>query len=92
MTVDEIRALARSLTPAMRHAVLRCSDAGDWLRGDDTTWPRAWPDVIFGFPHATYRGTVCALERRGIVHINERNQVSLTRTGIRVQASLRLGD
>lgn len=96
-TVAEVDALAASLTRAMRHVVLRCSDSIDWTLAERyVTWPREWPDVVANCRYANFNGTIRALERRGIVEIEEEarrwHAVRLTRLGIRVQAALRLED
>lgn len=92
-TVDQIEALADELTPAMRHCLSRCSDAGFWGPEETGCW-REWRDVVHGRSHATFRGTVHALERRGLVVIKRvpgmGALVALTRDGLRVQAAWRL--
>lgn len=91
-SVDQIEAVADELTDSMRHVLLRCSDGG-WP-GEETCFARMWPDVTAGRPHVSFRGTVAALERRGLVKITHPMgtcaMVALTRKGIRVQAALRL--
>lgn len=92
LSVDQIEAIADELTEPMRHVVMRCSDAG-W-NGEETGYPRMWPDVVANRPHCSFRHTVAALARRGIVQISAPkgccSMVALTRTGLRVQAALRL--
>ena len=91
LSVDEIEAIADSLTPVMRHALLRCSDAVDWTIRDRTlTWPRDWCDVVANYPHASYRGTIGALKRRGLVVEKDHRGIRATVTGYRVQAALRV--
>jgi hypothetical protein len=87
LSVDEIEVIADSLSPAMRHALLRCSDASF---GEEFA-PRCWWDVVHGYRHATFRGTISALERRALVEVDRApSMVRLTREGLRVQAALRL--
>jgi hypothetical protein len=90
-SVDEIEALADDLTPGMRHALLRCSDAAF---GEELA-PRCWWDVIAHRPHTSFRATIDPLARRGLVKlISYRGAagtfVALTNDGLRVQAALRL--
>jgi hypothetical protein len=89
--VIDPREMAESLSPAMRHAVLRCSDAPDWIQHREVSFARDWGDVVAGFRMCTYRGTLKALERRGIVEIDTRGArgVRLTLYGLEVQAALR---
>jgi hypothetical protein len=96
-TVAEIDAIADELSPSMRHVLRRCSDDVDWTLVDHVaTWPREWPDVVAGRKGVSFRGTVRALERRGLVEIvadpKRWHCVRLTREGLRVQAALRLRD
>lgn len=92
LTVDELDDVADSLSDAMRHVLLRCSEGG-WS-SEETNFPRTWPDVVYGRPHVSFHGTVAALERRGLVAITRPAgmcaMVALTREGRRVQATLRL--
>lgn len=94
LSVDDIEAIADALTPAMRHVLGRCSEAGFWASKDHGCW-REWRDVIDGRPYTSFHGTIGALERRGLVVVNRfpglpGSMVAMTRTGLRVSAALRL--
>lgn len=86
----ELREIAADLTPAMRHALLRCSDHTDWVRGHRVSFARDWCDVVAGFKHATFRGTLRGLEKRGLVEIAEqsRHDISATLLGLAVRGRL----
>lgn len=92
LTVDEIEALTDTLTDAMKHVVMRCSEGG-WS-SEETNFPRTWPDVVYGRSRCSFRKTVEALERRGIVKVTRPAgmcaMVALTREGRRIHAALRL--
>jgi hypothetical protein len=88
------REMAESLSPAMRHCVLRCSDAPDWTRKEEgCSWARDWCDVVAGHRGATFRRTIGGLVKRGIVVIADDRPpmggVRLTAYGLKVQAALR---
>lgn len=93
-SIDEIDAIADTLSGPMCHVLLRCDgDAGFW-GCEETGCFREWRDVVYGRAHATFNGTVRALERRGLVVIKDIpgtcSLVGLNRDGRRVQATLRL--
>lgn len=91
LTVDEIEALADTLTPPMWHVVMRCSEAA-W--GSNGYAPRCWWDVVHGRSHCSFHGTIKALARRGIIEIRApkgmSSMVALTMEGGRLQACGRL--
>lgn len=84
----ELREIAASLTPAMRHVLLRCSEYTDWCANHERGFARDWPDVVAGYRHASFRGTVKALERRGLVELVKGNDVAATLLGLAVRGRL----
>ncbi len=85
---SELRDYAAALTPAMRHALLRCSEYTDWTAGHQRTFARIWADVVAGYRHATFRRTIGALERRGLVEVVNHNDVAATLLGLAVRGRL----
>lgn len=81
-------ALIEALSPAMKHAIRRCSDALDWTHNKEVTWARDWADVTANYSHCTFRGTLRALERRGLVQIDADHGVRLTLKGLEIQRLL----
>lgn len=83
-----LREKAAELSPAMRHVLLRCSEYTDWSARHDRGIARDWIDVTAGHSHATFRGTVGGLVRRGLVELVERNHVAATLLGLAVRGRL----
>lgn len=76
------------LTPAMKHVILRCSEAERWEQ-DGRTFPRWWTDLIAQRPRTSMQ-TVRALVARGLLYEDDHGAgFGLTTQGISVWLSLR---
>lgn len=86
--VADVAAIARRLTKAQEHVLLRCSDAEAW---DDTGrgMGRRWGDITHGRLHTSF-STVNALVNHALLYEDEDGAYGLTTLGFAIYLGLRM--
>jgi hypothetical protein len=88
--MSTIPALARQLSAAQRHCILRFSDAEEWDHSG-CGMARSWPDIVYGRKGAQFR-SIRRLVNLGLAAPAGGGSFRLTPLGLSVQLEVRQGE